>query len=204
MDCVQCMRPRELYTRLFQSNFNSARSKTMKRGRKLTEESKRALKMLLENGALSTQDFIGISLKQEMPWDHRSVFLKLYNLQRSGFVTKKEKKNQSFFHLTPKGKLQILKYLQLERLKAGKWDGRWRVIIFDLPETIKKWREYLRTELKNLGFYPLQESVYITPYPVTGEIDHLLKEWNLRKYFRYLTISEIDNEDELKLVFGLK
>lgn len=176
----------------------------MKRGRKLTEESRRVLKMLLASGALSLSDFIAISLKQRMPWNHRSVFLKLYNLQRSGFVKKQAKNNKSFFHLTPKGKLQILKYLHLERLKIKKWDGRWRVAIFDLPETIKKWREYLRGELKNLGFYALQESVYITPYPVTGELDELLKEWNLRKYFRYLTVSEIDNENELKIVFGLK
>ncbi len=176
----------------------------MKKGRKLNEESYRVLRFLLDKGAMSIQDFIAIKLKNEMPWDYRSVFLKLYNLKRSGFIQSKGKNNQSFFHLTPKGKLQILKYLRLEKLKIKKWDGHWRVVIFDLPETIKKWREYLRGELKNLGFYPLQESVYITPYPVTGELDSLLKEWNLRKYFHYLTVSEIDNETELKKVFGVK
>jgi len=35
-------------------------------------------------------------------------------------------------------------------------------------------------------------------------LDQYLKEWNLRKYFRYLTVSEIDNEDEFKEIFGLK
>lgn len=176
----------------------------MRKGRKLNEESKRVLRLLLDNGYMSPGDFVSITLKDEMPWDHRSIFLKMHDLQRRGYVKQRQKNNLSFFYLTPKGKLSILKYLHLERLRPKKWDGRWRIVIFDLPETLKKWRNYLRSELKNnLGFWPLQESVYITPYPVMGELDGLLKEWNLRKYFRYLTVSEIDSEDELKHVFGL-
>lgn len=175
-----------------------------KKGRKLSEESLRVLKVVLKSGALTMNEFVGMQLANQIPWDHRSVFLKLYNLRRSGYVALREKRNQSFFHLTPKGKLQILKYLHLEKLKTGKWDGRWRVIMFDLPERMKKWREHLRGEIKALGFYALQESVYITPHPVTGELDKFIKKWNLREYFRYLTVSEIDKEEELKAVFGLK
>ncbi|KKW28521.1 MAG: PaaX domain protein [Parcubacteria group bacterium GW2011_GWA2_52_8] len=87
---------------------------------------------------------------------------------------------------------------------SKKWDHRWRVIVFDIPENLKKWREYLRKELKDLGFLPLQESVYITPFPVTGELDELLKARNLRKYFRYLTVTEIDGIDDLQRQFKIK
>lgn len=176
----------------------------MKRGRKLNEDSLRVLRVLLDSRALTSREFLEIAWKNQMPWDYRSVFLKLRDLERGGYVSKKQKNNRSFFHLAPKGKLQILKYLQLERLKIKKWDKQWRVIIFDLPETLKKWRDYLRRELKAMGFYPLQESVYIIPYPVTGEIDQMLKDWNLRKYFRYLTVSEIDGEDFLRKIFDVK
>ncbi len=177
----------------------------MKKGRKLNEKSRIVLNLLLEKGALSSREFTEINFKGEMPWDYRSVFLKMHDLERRGYVRQKEKNNQSFFHLTPKGRLGILKYARLEKLRPKKWDGHWRIVIFDMPESLKKWREYIRTELKsNLGFWPLQESVYITPYPVTGELDQLLREWNLRKYFRYLTVMEIDNERELRQVFSLK
>lgn len=176
----------------------------MRRGRQLNEDSLRILRLLSDIGVINTREFLEIMWKNRMPWDYRSVFLKLRDLERGGYVAKKQKSNRSFFHLAPKGKLRILKYLQLERLKIKKWDKQWRVIIFDLPESIRKWRDYLRRELKAMGFYPLQESVYIIPYPVTGEFDQLLKEWNLRKYFRYLTVSEIDGEDFLRKIFGLK
>ena len=118
-------------------------------------------------------------------------------------MKKQKNSNKSFFQLTPKGKLAILKYLHLQKTKTGKWDKKWRVIIFDIPEDKKKIREYLRRELITLGFVLLQQSVYITPYPITGDLDQMLHQWRTRKYFRYLTVSEIDDERELKEIFGL-
>lgn len=134
---------------------------------------------------------------------NRRYYQRTYNLYKSGYIKIQKKQNRSFFSLTPKGKLEFLKYLHLEKIFKQKWDGRWRVIIFDIPEKLKKLREYMRAELKYLKFQPLQESVYITPYPVTGELNTLLKKQNLKKYFRYLTVTEIDGEEELKKLFGL-
>ena len=175
----------------------------MKKGRKLGKKSLAILKVIGLMGA----DMFAV-MTSPMPGEYavgayRTRYLRAYDLRHKGFVKiKRLKNNKSFFHLTPKGRLALLKHLHLEKLVKGKWDGHWRVIMFDIPESLKKWR-YLRVDLKNLGFHHLQESVYITPHPVTGELDHLLKEWNLRKYFRYLTVSEIDDERELKKMFFL-
>jgi len=176
----------------------------MKKGRKFSKISLRVLKAVGEFGVET------INLMTTIPSDQfvaggRVHYRRAYDLKRRGYLAvKKDKKNRSFFHLTPKGKLRLLKYLHLEKLRKGKWDGHWRVIIFDIPESLKKWREYLRKDLRNLGFQQLQRSVYITPYPVTGELHQILEEWNLRKYFRYLTVSEIDGADKLKKQFKLK
>ncbi len=176
----------------------------MKQGRKLGQTSLGILRKLLKDGGRALNDFIDTS--QE--YDKRiygAIYKSLYSLGRGGYIRqKRDDKNQSFFHLTPKGRLKIFKYLHLEKLKIRKWDGHWRVIIFDIPERLRKWREYMRLKLKELGFHPLQESVYITPYFVTGELDEILKEWGLRRFFRYLTLDEIDGEKELKKIFNLK
>lgn len=178
----------------------------MNRGRKLSEKSLLVLSSLYRVGTMVADDFLngkmGEAYSRKLQY---GMAKRLYNLADRGYVTKVvDKNNQSFFHLTPKGKLSILKFLHLEKLKLIKWDGNFRVIIFDIPERLRKSRGYLRKELKRLGFHPIQESVYITPYPVTGELDQLLKEWGMRKYFRYLTVSEIDGEGKLKLIFGLQ
>ena len=179
--------------------------KQMARGRRLTQKSLIILKAIGLVGASFLDVVTTLGPDQYVSGAYRVRYRRSYDLKRSGYIhIKRDKNNRSFFHLTPKGKLQLLKYLHLEKLVKAKWDKQWRVIIFDIPESLKKWRGYLRVDLKNLGFHHLQESVYITPYPVTGELDQLLKECNLRKYFRYLTVSEVDGLEELKKQFNLK
>lgn len=183
----------------------------MKPGRKLGKNSILILKGLARAGGVIATDTLDAltTIPPEFrvsSGGFRVIYKQSYNLKRSGYIQIKKggRKNQSFFHLTPKGKLQILKYLHLEKMFKSKWDKHWRVIIFDIPEKLKKWREYTRRELKQLGFFSLQESVYITPYPVSEELNELLNEWGLRKYFRYITVTEIDKEEDIKKQFGLK
>ena len=176
----------------------------MRRGRKLSQKSLQILNSVLYAGLRTFSDIVegGHEYDRRL---YRATYKAIFGLRNNGYLQiRKDRNNKSFFHLTPKGKLSILKYLHLEKLMSKKWDHRWRVIVFDIPENLKKWREYLRKELKDLGFLPLQESVYITPFPVTGELDELLKARNLRKYFRYLTVTEIDGIDDLQRQFEIK
>lgn len=41
-----------------------------------------------------------------------------------------------------------------------KWDGKWRVVIFDVPEKRRAVRDLLRENLKRWGFAPWQQSVW--------------------------------------------
>lgn len=87
--------------------------------------------------------------------------------------------------------------------KPKKWDGNWRIVIFDIPEPLKKVRDSLRFHLKNLGFYELQKSVFINPFPCIEEIDQIVKFYNVRKHVRIITANSIDNEDELMQKFEI-
>lgn len=182
-----------------------------KRKRKLSEQSLLILKAI----GYGMVDFINVMT--DLPPDTYASgafrvryrepykpYKRTYDLKRNGYITIKRKQNKSFFSLTPKGRLELLKYLHLEKIMKKKWDGRWRIIIFDIPEKMRKWRDYLRMELKKLGFTTLQESVYITPYPVTKELERILTEWRLKRYCRYVTGTELDGEDELIKEFNIK
>jgi phenylacetic acid degradation operon negative regulatory protein len=46
------------------------------------------------------------------------------------------------------------------------WDGKWRVILFDLPEEQRESRRALRKKLQSNGFGCLQRSAWITPDPL--------------------------------------
>ena len=53
-----------------------------------------------------------------------------------------------------------------------RWDGRWRLVVFDVPEGRRGLRDKLRAQLRRRGFGYLQHSVWITPDPVSE--DHAL------------------------------
>lgn len=126
-------------------------------------------------------------------------------LYRSKLV--KIKKNQDgscTMILTEKGKLRALTY-HFQEMKIGKmdWDGKWRIVIFDIPEKIRKGRDALREKLKSLSFYELQKSVFVFPYECKDEIDFLIEFFNLKRYVRYGILEKIDNDLHLRKVFGL-
>lgn len=127
-------------------------------------------------------------------------------LYRSKMVDLKEKANGTIeMAITDKGKIKVLKYhfAKMEIDKKEKWDEKWRIVVFDIPEKIRKGRDALREKLKTLGFHELQKSVFVFPYNCKDEIDFLVECFNLRKYVRYGVLESIDNDLHLRKIFKL-
>jgi len=128
------------------------------------------------------------------------------SLYRSKLVDMKEGKDGSIkMILTEKGKNKIISY-NFEQMiipKPNKWDKKWRIITFDIPENFKEARNALREKLNNLGFLKYQKSVFIHPYECKNEIDFVIEFFNIRPYVRYIVVESLDNELDLKKRFGL-
>ena len=84
-----------------------------------------------------------------------------------------------------------------------KWDGKWRMVIFDIPEEASNERDQLRRLLLLNNFCKLQASVYISPHPINREAIDYLKETGLIKYIRFARIDELDDDKDLKKKFDL-
>jgi phenylacetic acid degradation operon negative regulatory protein len=74
-----------------------------------------------------------------------------------------------FYRLTAQGRLHVLGGRDPEEQWARPWDGRWRLVLFDVPTRQNAQRERLRRYLRNNGFGYLQNSVWITPDPLAEE-----------------------------------
>ena len=125
-------------------------------------------------------------------------------LKSRGFI----KKQSDTFRLTKKGEKEaFFAHLDAQKLmyrpKKRKWDGRWRMIIFDVPEKKRRYRDYLRQMLKTLGFKELQKSTWVTPYPIPDFLKELLWEEQMKHFTRFITIKEIDYDQDLKKIFKL-
>lgn len=79
------------------------------------------------------------------------------------------------------------RYLCIPRPKE--WDGKWRLVMFDIAETHRQSRVALTLKLKNLGFYPLQKSAWAYPYPCEAQIELIRRVYEIKK--RAIVIAEI-------------
>ncbi|MFH1170567.1 MAG: hypothetical protein V1704_03345 [Candidatus Vogelbacteria bacterium] len=107
--------------------------------------------------------------------------------------------------LTKEGKNRALKF-NIDSLtipETSNWDGRWRLVFFDVPEKKRRGRDALRLKLRELGFYEWQKSVFVHPYPCRDQIDFIVEFFELRPCVRYGVLSSPTNEAELKLHFHL-
>lgn len=129
----------------------------------------------------------------------------LHGLQKRKFVRVYSKDGKEVFELTEKGKTRVFKYkiddMQLKRPK--KWDGLWRVVSFDIPEKKKRARDTFNFKLKDLNFYPLQKSIFVTPYECKDEIDFISHYYFVEKDVLYFKAKEISSEETVKKYFHL-
>ena len=132
--------------------------------------------------------------------------------------------NESFTRLQDKGLIEIIEvngskvarvtqrgenkldFLQKHNFKLkipGKWDGRWRVVIFDIQEKKKKTRERLRTTLVQIGFVKLQNSAWIYPYDCEDLISLIKSDFKLGKDVLYMIVEKLENDWHLRKTFNL-
>jgi DNA-binding transcriptional regulator PaaX len=109
--------------------------------------------------------------------------------------------------LTNNGKKQA-RFLSLigDTIKFKKpkiWDGKWRIVLFDIPEKDRMFRDILRRHLKELNFRKLQHSVFISPHPFEKPILELVNLYSAEKYVRVITALKIDNEKYFKKAFAI-
>ena len=102
------------------------------------------------------------------------------------------------FHLTQNGKSLFQKIFSIKKTLNKKWDGKYRVVIFDIPEKKKKLRDWIRDELYNLNYKLLQKSVFIGRYPLTKEIIKQITEFKLDKNVNYLLVDKVFDERIVK------
>jgi len=90
--------------------------------------------------------------------------------------------------------------------KPAKWDGKWRVLIFDIPTDPKIFnqaRNALRAKIKELGFYQMQKSVWVYPYECEDEILFVAEIFQVQKYIEIMTVEKLLHEEKIKKIFHL-
>ncbi|MBI2446754.1 MAG: hypothetical protein HYV51_03000 [Parcubacteria group bacterium] len=175
--------------------------------------SKKILILLIGGASLALTNrpdaYFRVVRKMVKEWkkiNERNLRVAIKNLYKSKLIDYKENGDGTVkIVLTESGRNRILKYDidKIEIKKPVRWDKLWRLVVFDIPEDKNLGRKALATKLKELGFYPMQKSVFIHPYECKNEIDFIVEIFNLAPYVRFLRVKDIDIELDLKERFHL-
>ena len=120
-----------------------------------------------------------------------NYFATVNRMLSSDLIEKVIDKGEPKFRLTSVGRKKLVRDFPLITLQNKRWDEKWRILIFDIPEKIRWKRDIFREKLKSLGFGMVQQSVWISPHPFEDDIREFLDAQNLELY-TYLFISEAD------------
>jgi DNA-binding transcriptional regulator PaaX len=87
--------------------------------------------------------------------------------------------------------------------KPRKWDGKWRIVIFDIEESKKNVRNKVREIFIKAGFYRLQDSVWVYPHDCEDVIGLLKQDLGVYKEVLYIIADQIENDRHLRYEFDL-
>jgi len=116
----------------------------------------------------------------------------IYYLKKRGYIKIKNLEQKQAALLTKKGADKILRIELKTKEKKRRPDGKWQMLIFDIPEKKRRLRDLLRDNLHLLGYQILQQSVWVCPYDVLRETEALLRKYSLDEYIKLFLIEEVE------------
>jgi len=146
----------------------------------------RRTKILLALYLLSGVDFSYILLDEKI----QKIFdLSLNQKTRgtlSGLIKEGsiEKENENKYRLTERGFLGLSLEFPFFRFLREKWDGKWRIISYEIPEKKREIRDRLRREMQGWGLGPWHRSFWITPHPILPTLKSLTSQKEEEKYIQ--------------------
>lgn len=162
------------------------------------------LPRLMKGRSFDLDDFLPEDKWEE--FDEARLRQRLKELHRQKVIRIYEVENRYVVQITKKGSRKLLRHKldDLEIPKPALWDGRWRIVAYDIPKEKKSASNAIQQTLKGLGLLRLQKSVYIYPYPCSDVVEFLREIYDIGEHVTFLTVGYLENEEVYKEYFGLR
>ena len=128
-----------------------------------------------------------------------------HRLARQGLARWVKRDGKTYLRITAAGQHKLAFATEKMKLKGEKrrWDKRWRMVAFDIPERRRVTRAKLRATMAEVGFIRLQDSVWVYPYDCEEFIALLKAELKVGKDALYAIVEKIENDKAIREHFHL-
>lgn len=145
--------------------------------------------------------------KKKKEWDKYNLWRlrqMIKRMQNSKFVEIVKENGVQSIKITEKGKRKLLSYdIEKISLDDTKWDGSWRLIVYDIGTEKKANYEIFRRTITKLRLLKLQKSVYLTPFKCEDQIEYLRQLFEIGDEVIILKVGSLENETAYRKYFGI-
>lgn len=167
----------------------------------------RRTKLLLALFMLSDVDFKPVVLNQtlETAFDltlNQKTKATIAALTKDGSIEKIESQEQmgesvNQYAITAKGFLELCLYFPFFRYLRETWDGRWRILSYEIPEKKRELRDKLRREVAGWGLGPWHRSFWVTPHPIIDNLRMLVSQKEEEQYIQAFESEHVFGNKEI-------
>lgn len=115
----------------------------------------------------------------------------LIQLKKRKFLEQKKIGGKLVFCLTDKGRMAALRHKMTENKKI--LSNGYCIVIFDVPESERRIRNFFRSFLKESGFKQLQKSVWFTKNDISDDVVQLVRSADAERWIRVISATSISN-----------
>ena len=124
-----------------------------------------------------------IELLEAFDHNEQSVRAAISRMSKQDWLTSRKEGNKSYYSLTQQGAKRMDEAAsRIYQIEPKKWDGKWRMFQYVIPEEKRSIRDELRKELTWSGFGPLFNSVWVSPSDLIKEAHDIIDKYDIKEY----------------------
>ncbi|WP_026575078.1 phenylacetic acid degradation operon negative regulatory protein PaaX [Bacillus sp. UNC438CL73TsuS30] len=142
-----------------------------------------------------------IGLLKEFGHNEQAVRVAVSRMLKQGWIQSEKVENRSYYFLTKQGIDRIEEAgNRIFKLHPSEWDGKWRVLMYTIPEEKRQIRDELRQELLWSGFGSFSNACWISPNNLEKEVKLLIEKYDISEYVDFFVSEYIGPRDNKTLV----
>ncbi|MBI0576857.1 phenylacetic acid degradation operon negative regulatory protein PaaX [Neobacillus cucumis] len=142
-----------------------------------------------------------IGLLKEFGHNEQAVRVAVSRMLKQGWIQSEKIENRSYYFLTKQGIDRIEEAgNRIFKLHPSEWDGKWRVLMYTIPEEKRQIRDELRQELLWSGFGSFSNACWISPNNLEKEVKLLIEKYDISEYVDFFVSEYIGPRDNKTLV----
>lgn len=142
-----------------------------------------------------------IRLLKEFGHNEQSVRVAVSRMMKQGWIDSEKKGNKSYYFLTLRGETRMEEAaVRIFKLMPNDWDGKWRMLMYTIPEEKRQIRDELRKELLWSGFGSFSNGCWISPNNLEKEVNLLIEKYEIQSHVDFFVSSYKGPQEDKSLV----